>query len=71
MNNIKQLIDELKNRRKSHAKKHQESEDSYQEQYCHGRIDELDFVIRRLTMLNTEPTVQVSDTTEAGQGTKS
>jgi hypothetical protein len=48
---IEELIEDMKNRRKSHAKKKQESMDSYQDQYCHGRIDECDYVIRKLTLL--------------------
>ena len=45
------LAAEMKERRKSHAKKYQESVDSYQEQYCHGRIDECDFIIAKLSRM--------------------
>jgi len=52
---IEELIQNMKNRRKSHAKKKQESMDSYQDQYCHGRIDECDYVIRELANLTSAP----------------
>jgi hypothetical protein len=48
---IRELVEDMVNRRKSHAKKKQESMDSYQDQYCHGRVDECDYIIRKLTLL--------------------
>ena len=60
---ISELISDMRTRRISHAKKKQESMDSYQDQYCHGRIDECDYIIRRLTDLKQKnyPTHQINN----------
>jgi hypothetical protein len=41
---LEKMLEDIQKRRLSHAKKKQESMDSYQDQYCHGRIDELDYM---------------------------